>query len=118
MLRANLRKGANRRDAIAGTHRGEWGGPRNIAEAMTPRDSEILEINIPKTEEEANPGITFAPPAHNNISCCRDSWGVLHIITVSIPEPNDLVGLRPDSRAIRISPETWSQGSAEDLYWQ
>lgn len=108
-------KGQQEKDAIAETHRGEWGGPRNIAETITPRGSQIREINIPKMEEEANPDITFANSAHNSISCCRDPWGVLHISTVSISEPNDLAGLRPDSRTIGKSPETWSQESAEDL---
>ena len=99
------------KEDIDGTHQKEWGGPRT-PETMTPRGSQILEANIPQAEGEA---ITFATAVHNNIACSRDSWGVLHITNVSIPEPNDPAGLRADSRTTGKSPKTWPQQSAKAL---
>lgn len=106
-------KGQTEKEAIAGAHQGEWGTPRGKAETMRPRGSQVTEINIPQREEEANPAITFATFSHNSIRCSRDSRGVLHIKTMSIPEPNDLAGLPPDDW-VGKSPETSSQESAED----
>ena len=108
-------KGQKEDEAIPGGHQGEGDGPRAIPETMTPRGSQVLEINIPETEEESNPEITVTTAAYNSIVCTRDPWGVLHITNASTPEPIDRVGLRPDGRTIGKSPETWSQESEEDL---
>jgi hypothetical protein len=108
-------KGQKEDEAIPGGHQGEGDGPRAIPKTMTPKGSQVLEINIPQTEEEANPDITFKNAAYNSIVCSRDSRGVLHITNASTLEPIDRAGLRPDGRTIGKSPETWSQESEEDL---
>jgi hypothetical protein len=111
----NSAKGQKEEEAIAGAHQGEGDGPRTIPESMAPRGTQVLEINTPQTEEEANPDIIFATAANNNIGCYRDSWGVLHITNVSTPEPIDLAELGPGSRTPRKAPKAWAQESAEDL---
>jgi hypothetical protein len=111
--RGKPEKGQTEKEAIAGSHQGELGTPRGKAETMRPRGSQVLEINIPQTEGEANQAITFATFFHSSIVCSCDSRGVLHIKTRAIHEPNDLAGLRPDDW-VGKSQETWSQESAED----
>jgi len=111
----NPKKGPKDEDAIAGAHQGEGDGPRTAPESMAPGGTQVLEINTPQTEEEANPDIIFATAADKNIGCYRDSGGVLHITNVSTSEPIDLAELGPGSRMPRKSPKAWSQESGEDL---
>ena len=114
MLRSNPKRDNKKRTPLPKPP-GRMGRPKEHSQNHRARGSQIREINIPKMEEEANPILPSQIP-HITASVVAEIPGDYCISQLcQSPEPNDLAGLRPDSRTIGKSPETWSQESAEDL---